>query len=588
MKRKMFLLGMVLALLIAICNAPGVEVKAYEWVQHTDADYNVVPDKYNTGCGEHVYLEKIVPGTYDGITLWKSGSTDIKVDFRKYPNVTGDIVFTNVDFSDFTFRVYGTEYLTGNVRLVFNNCKFSTFRGTYSADRSEYEFNNCSFNRCYGANMTLNRCYFGGGAYDGLVPYVNVYVNDCYFSDKCMQNTAEGSGIHTDGTQIYGAKDVLAQNIHYQNCRFELPQLLNSSATVNSCIMLQMEYSDGENISFTNCRVNGGGYSIYARAGVGCKVSDVYLDNIVVGCAARWGVYCPTDKSPYVTDEGITFGSIVNADSLYVGSTWTDNQGMHISVSNDTNEERSLLVVTDVGEFLYQIPACYRYRDLTADISFNDYPFDIDVVIGNVNWAVCYDVTFGEYRQIRYISDDNSVIEYVQWNDINDCVVEDYSEFGYVEENNDVVAVMVIAQGECGAKGYTVNWELTDDGVLTISGNGPMQGYHSQKEAPWTEKRNLITKVVVCDGVTSIGDRSFNECINLEEISIPETVKSIGGLAFRKCNKLASITFPSELTYIGKYAFNYLNLEEVIFEGDIEKLVIEANNGNVASMIFDK
>lgn len=109
-----------------------------------------------------------------------------------------------------------------------------------------------------------------------------------------------------------------------------------------------------------------------------------------------------------------------------------------------------------------------------------------------------------------------------------------------------------------------IEWKLSDDGTLTISGTGDMPDYdlvYENKEfvstAPWCHQKDKVKKVVIEDGVTNIGDWAFSCCQNLASIIIPNSVTSIGRAAFYDCSSLTSITIPNSVTSIGKDAFYY-------------------------------
>ncbi|MBR4282246.1 MAG: chorismate synthase, partial [Clostridia bacterium] len=84
-------------------------------------------------------------------------------------------------------------------------------------------------------------------------------------------------------------------------------------------------------------------------------------------------------------------------------------------------------------------------------------------------------------------------------------------------------------------------WTL-DGGVLTISGNGAMGNYDSWSTyPPWGKS---ITKVIIEEGVTNIGEYSFYNCANLASVTIPSSVTSIGSLAFYNCTGLIRVDTP--------------------------------------------
>lgn len=63
-----------------------------------------------------------------------------------------------------------------------------------------------------------------------------------------------------------------------------------------------------------------------------------------------------------------------------------------------------------------------------------------------------------------------------------------------------------------------------------------------------------IEKVIIPEGMKSIGSYAFYHCDNLKEIVIPKTVRDIGEYAFEGCDSLTSITIP-EAVNIGFRAF---------------------------------
>ena len=101
---------------------------------------------------------------------------------------------------------------------------------------------------------------------------------------------------------------------------------------------------------------------------------------------------------------------------------------------------------------------------------------------------------------------------------------------------------------ETDANGLT--WTLTD-GVVTISGSG------ETGESPFGDEIiEGITSVVIEDGVTGIGNHTFEWYTGLRTVAIPGTVTEIGEYAFRYCASLSDLAIPNSVTKIGNHAFN--------------------------------
>ena len=100
-----------------------------------------------------------------------------------------------------------------------------------------------------------------------------------------------------------------------------------------------------------------------------------------------------------------------------------------------------------------------------------------------------------------------------------------------------------------------LTWTLTADGTLTISGTGAMKDYNAAENLSPAYMNSDVKKVVIEDGVTSIGELAFFKCSSLTNITIPDSVTCIEYAAFHGCSSLSSITIPNSVTSIGIYAF---------------------------------
>ena len=109
---------------------------------------------------------------------------------------------------------------------------------------------------------------------------------------------------------------------------------------------------------------------------------------------------------------------------------------------------------------------------------------------------------------------------------------------------------------DSGSCGENVTWTLTADGTLTISGTGAMTDYTYDSRSPWYSCRTYIKRVVMQQGVTSIGDHAFWDCSGLTSVTIPDGVTSIGDSAFSGCAALTSVTIPEGVTSIGDSVFS--------------------------------
>lgn len=105
-----------------------------------------------------------------------------------------------------------------------------------------------------------------------------------------------------------------------------------------------------------------------------------------------------------------------------------------------------------------------------------------------------------------------------------------------------------------GSCGENVNYIITDDGILLISGSGPMANF-GNNGADWYSDRSMITEVRIGEGVASIGNSAFIGCSSLTAVHLPQSLTAIGNSAFYQCSSLTGITLHEGLTTIGPNAF---------------------------------
>ena len=67
----------------------------------------------------------------------------------------------------------------------------------------------------------------------------------------------------------------------------------------------------------------------------------------------------------------------------------------------------------------------------------------------------------------------------------------------------------------------------------------------------------LVTTLVIPEGVDKINDYLFYNCISLESVIIPNSVTSIGYQSFYECENLKNVLIPNSVSKIGKHAFSF-------------------------------
>ena len=97
---------------------------------------------------------------------------------------------------------------------------------------------------------------------------------------------------------------------------------------------------------------------------------------------------------------------------------------------------------------------------------------------------------------------------------------------------------------ESGTCGENLTWTLDSEKTLTVSGTGYMRFEGMSTVGPWGYS---VKKAIIGEGVLNIDNCAFWECVDLESVQLPSTLKSIGDKAFQYCTSLKEITIPASV-----------------------------------------
>lgn len=351
--------------------------------------------------------------------------------------------------------------------------------------------------------------------------------------------------------------------------------------------------ADGErsdvNAAYSNVVGSYHGFSLRANTNLtGTHTMSVYAINVGSGsnkCIGSVQVNIPGDTEPptlsnrtvyNVTSEGFDV-SVVSTDDVGVDrvvvKAWTNDNDVvegnatrngdtytyHVSISDHGNARGTYYV----NMWTYDAAGNYRYFNSPREVVV---PEPDPILTFNANGGTAEFTTKQAERGAAYGAlpeawMDGYVFDGWYTNAVGGDRVS--SSTLYTAAGHTTLYAHWIPVAADAAQGWALQ-----DGTLIITVQGAMQDYTSARETPWFSNRADIRKIVVQNGVTSIGDYAFYGCENVTSVTLPGTVTQIGKLAFYGCKGLTSLELPESVAVVEDYAFAKASgLKTITFHG---------------------
>lgn len=159
----------------------------------------------------------------------------------------------------------------------------------------------------------------------------------------------------------------------------------------------------------------------------------------------------------------------------------------------------------------------------------------------------------------------------------------------HYEQNFKINALYNSTQPDC-----YYYWQIsaigTDDPTMTtINILGSLDGYpvtsvgndyHALNYRGSFQGNKSVTELIIQDGVVLLADKAFNQCPNLEKVTLPDTLMKIGDYVFtcgfsevtteeeRDAYKLKELTIPASVVRVTNTTFSGTTVETLTFEGN--------------------
>ena len=361
-------------------------------------------------------------------------------------------------------------------------------------------------------------------AWEAVLNEAHKHTGNGKFGDAlrwAQQQASYGGPDYNDGTAYYAKWDNMTFT-YYTNAQQE-QELDQKVAQIISSLNLNGK-SDYEKIE-----------AIYSYV---CK-------NVAYAQKAIDGTYAPDTPDWYRCYSA--YGALCRGEATC--------QGFSIAIYRlmlEAGIDCRLLAGDDHGWNIVKLDGKYFYLDATWDS-------DVWRANGSFSWFLKGSANFRDYGHREwnfYASDD--------YNKYNISTL-DYNAQSYAPTD-------IITSGQCGAEGGNITYTLTGNGTMTLTGTGATTETYLLN-APWQGYNGYIKKLVIGEGITSIGNYLFYNCTALTDIQFPSTLTAIGNSAFALCTALTEVKLPDSVTELGVEVFwSCFNLKKATVSKNMTKI----------------
>ena len=193
----------------------------------------------------------------------------------------------------------------------------------------------------------------------------------------------------------------------------------------------------------------------------------------------------------------------------------------------------------------------------------------------------------------EFVAKDNSIYCFNGTMNASNNGLRVYCEITDIYGNTVTTNVVTISMRKTGKYcGNDATWKLDANGILTISGTGPM--YPLKNHVPWD--KNAVKTLIIEDGITSVGEYAADSMLSLTTVVLPSSLTNIDCAAFYWCQSLKNIYYAGSeeqwenisiehsndyLTKAKRY-YNIVNEPVSITKQPVSEAVVEGRNTNVS------